>query len=112
MRINVSKDSLKPTRFLLFSLVFFTLIDLIATMVWISGGWALEANPFMAIFVEKSLFLFVIVKLTFAFCGILILNHFRKRKIVFKLAFFAVLVYVGVTIHHFVGLMKLISRNF
>ena len=89
-------------------LVLLTLIDLTATVFWVSSGIATEANPLLEAVIQKSFLLFALVKISLAYFGILILRHHKKKKIVFDLAMAAVFVYLGVTAWHVVGLLMVL----
>ena len=89
-------------------LVLLTLIDLTATVFWVSSGIATEANPLLEAGIQKSFLLFALVKISLAYFGILILRHHKKKKIVFDLAMAAVFVYLGVTAWHVVGLLMVL----
>ena len=62
-------------------------IDLTATLFWIHGGLATEANPLMNFFLATSSLGFVVAKLGLSFTGIYILYIFRERfrKIILKI---------------------------
>ena len=89
-------------------LVLLTLIDLTATVFWVSSGIATETNPILEAAIQKSFLLFALVKISLAYFGILILRHYKKKKIVFDLAMAAVFVYLGVTAWHVVGLLMVL----
>ena len=89
-------------------LVLLTLIDLTATVFWVSSGIATEANPLLEAVIQKSFLLFAVVKIVLAYLGILILRHHKKKRIVFDLAMAAVFVYLGVTAWHVVGLLMVL----
>ena len=89
-------------------LVLLTLIDLTATVFWVSSGIATEANPILEAVIQKSFLLFAFVKISLAYFGVLILRHHKKKRIVFDLAMAAVFVYLGVTAWHVVGLLMVL----
>ena len=89
-------------------LVLLTLIDLTATVFWVSSGIATEANPILEAVIQKSFLLFAFVKISLAYLGVLILRHHKKKRIVFDLAMAAVFVYLGVTAWHVVGLLMVL----
>jgi hypothetical protein len=74
-------------------------IDLTATLFWIHGGMATEANPMMNFFFEQSSFLFVVAKLGFSFAGIYLLYS--------DLNF----IYVGVCMYHLWGMLFLLFKT-
>lgn len=47
----------------LFSIFFMNFVDAVVTARLLANGWAKEANPIMKFFTDRSLVLFVIVKL-------------------------------------------------
>ena len=89
-------------------LVLLTLIDLTATVFWVSSGIATEANPILEAVIQKSFLLFAFVKISLAYFGVLILRHHKKKRIVFDLAMAAVFIYLGVTAWHVVGLLMVL----
>ena len=56
----------------------------------------------------KSFLLFAFVKISFAYVGVLILRHHKKKRIVFDLAMAAVFIYLGVTAWHVMGLLMVL----
>jgi len=86
-------------------LIFLSLFDLVATIYWISSGEALEANPAMAYFINKSFYLFVLVKLGLTFGGILVLDRFKNifNKLVFNASLFLIFIYALLAGWHIVG---------
>tara|TARA_R110002110_G_scaffold24063_1_gene90644 strand:+ start:1134 stop:1466 length:333 start_codon:yes stop_codon:yes gene_type:complete len=90
---------------LLFGLVVLALFDLVATILWVAAGKATEANPIMDYFLQKSFYLFAVVKLTLTFCGILLLDKFKNRskKFIFKASLFLILIYAGLAGWHIIG---------
>jgi hypothetical protein len=91
-------------------LITLILIDLIATICWVSSGIANEGNPIMNYYVEHSLVLFAGIKLFISFAGLSILLKFKKRfkYFIFKTLFALTLVYVGVLSWHITGLFFLV----
>jgi len=89
-------------------LVLLTLIDLAATVFWVSSGLATEANPILEAVIQKSFLLFAFVKIGLAYLGVLVLRHHKKKRIVFDLATFLVIVYLAVTAWHVVGLLMVL----
>ena len=89
-------------------LVLLTLIDLTATVFWVSSGIATEANPILEAVIQKSFLLFAFVKISLAYFGVLILRHHKRKRIVFDLAMAAVFVYLGVTAWHVMGLLMVL----
>ncbi len=93
---------------LLPALVILTLVDLAATVYWVSSGLATEANPILEAVIQKSFLLFAVTKIGLAYFGIFILNRYRSRRLVFRLAAFAVCAYLAVTIWHVIGLLMVL----
>ena len=89
-------------------LVLLTLIDLTATVFWVSSGIATEANPILEAVIQKSFLLFAFVKISLAYFGVLVLRHHKRKRIVFDLAMAAVFVYLGVTAWHVMGLLMVL----
>ena len=99
---------------LVYILAFFILVDLSATLFWISHNLATEANPIMDFFLQFSPLLFVIAKLGLSGVGIYILYYFRKRfrNKIFKILLSLNLIYFTVFIYHLWGvLFLLVSTN-
>ena len=86
-------------------LIFLSLFDLVATIYWVSAGEAQEANPVMNFFIKKSFCLFVFIKLSLTFGGILILDKFKNisNKLVFNVSLYLVLIYAMLAGWHIVG---------
>ena len=95
---------------LVYILTVLILIDLIATLYWVTNGLASEANPLMDFFLEYSPVLFVIAKLGLSGVGVWILYYFRKRfrNTIFKVLLGLNLVYIAVFVYHLWGLLFLI----
>lgn len=99
----------KAILFLLNCLVFFIFVDLVGTIVWVTAGLALEANPVMDYFLRYSPVLFAVVKLGLSFTGIYVLYLFRRRfrKIIFYSSLALTLIYLMVALHHLKGIVLL-----
>jgi len=99
---------------LVYILAVLILIDLTATLFWVSHGLANEANPIMDFFLQYSPLLFVVAKLGLSGVGIYILYYFRKRfkDRIFKILLGLNLVYLAVFVYHLWGvLFLLVSTN-
>jgi len=85
-------------------------IDLTATLFWVHGGLATEANPAMAFFFKHSSILFVLAKLGFSFTGIYILYFFRERfRKIIRIALLSLnFVYVVICLYHLWGMLFLV----
>jgi|TARA_Y100000034_G_C6543057_1_gene234346 hypothetical protein len=88
-------------------------IDLAATLFWVCGGLATEANPLMGYFLGLSPLLFVLTKLGSSFTGIYIFYIFRRRfrKIIFNALLGLNLVYIGVCCYHVWGMLFLLQQT-
>ena len=88
-------------------------IDLTATLFWIHGGMATEANPIMNFFFKQSSFLFVFAKLGFSFAGIYLLYSYRERfrKIIRRVLMGLNFIYVGVCMYHLWGMLFLLFKT-
>ena len=98
---------------LVYVLTFFILVDLIATLYWVTNGLGTEANPIMNFFLSCSPLLFVIAKLGLSAGGVYILYFFRKRfkDTIFKSLVVLNLIYIAVFVYHLWGLLFLISTT-
>jgi hypothetical protein len=99
---------------LVYILAVLILIDLTATLFWVSHGLATEANPIMDFFLQYSPLLFVVAKLGLSGVGVYILYYFRKRfkDRIFKILLGLNLVYLAVFVYHLWGvLFLLVSTN-
>ena len=94
-------------------LVALILLDLIATIYWISSGVATEANPIMDYYLKHSIVLFAIVKLFISFVSLSILLKFKKRfkQFIFHTLFALNLIYVSVFAWHITGLLFLVFQT-
>ena len=95
---------------LVYILAIFILIDLTATLFWISNDLATEANPIMDFFLEVSPLLFVIAKLGLSAVGIWILYYFRKtfKETIFRILLFLNLIYIAIFVYHLWGALFLL----
>ena len=95
---------------LVYILAVLILVDLTATLFWISNGLATEANPIMDWFLQYSPLLFVIAKLGLSGVGIYILYYFRQRfrRKVFKILLTLNLIYITVFVYHLWGVLFLL----
>ena len=95
---------------LVYILAVLILIDLTATLFWVTNNLAVEANPIMGFFLQMSPLLFVLAKLGLSGVGIWILYYFRKRfrKIIFRALLGLNLVYITVFVYHLWGVLFLL----
>lgn len=95
---------------LVYILAVLILVDLTATLFWVSSGLATEANPIMDWFLQYSPLLFVIAKLGLSGVGIYILYYFRQRfrRKIFKILLALNLIYITVFVYHLWGVLFLL----
>jgi len=95
---------------LVYILAVLILVDMTATLFWISNNLATEANPLMDFFLQFSPLLFVLAKLGLSGVGIYILYYFRKRfkNRVFRILLVLNIVYFTVFIYHLWGVLFLL----
>ena len=95
---------------LVYILAVLILIDLSATLFWVTNDLATEANPIMDFFLQVSPLLFVVAKLGLSGVGIDILYYFRKRfrRKVFKILLALNLIYIAVFMYHLWGVLFLL----
>ena len=95
---------------LVYILAIFILIDLTATLFWISNDLATEANPIMDFFLEISPLLFVVDKLGLSAVGIWILYYFRRtfKETIFRILLFLNLIYIAIFVYHLWGALFLL----
>jgi|TARA_A100001391_G_scaffold78642_1_gene51094 succinate dehydrogenase hydrophobic anchor subunit len=95
---------------LVYALAILILIDLTATLFWVTNDLATEANPIMDFFLQVSPLLFVIAKLALSATGIWILYYFRKRfkRKIFKILLGLNLIYIAVFVYHLWGVLFLL----
>ena len=95
---------------LVYILAIFILIDLTATLFWISNDLATEANPIMDFFLEISPLLVVVAKLGLSAVGIWILYYFRKtfKETIFRILLFLNLIYIAIFVYHLWGALFLL----
>lgn len=94
-------------------LAIFVLIDLSATIYWVTNDLGHEANPIMSFFLDSSPLLFIIVKLGLSAAGIWILYFFRKRfpETIFRILLGLNIIYIAVFIYHLWGVLFLLSET-
>jgi hypothetical protein len=98
---------------LAYILTILVFIDLLATLFWVEGGLATEANPIMNFFLGVSPLIFVLIKLGVSFSGIFILHRFRGqfRKFVLHSLMGLNLVYVSVCLYHLWAMLFLLTAT-
>ena len=75
--------------------------DAVLTLLWVTSGQATEANPIMAVLIERNPIMFVVVKFTLVFLGSTLLWRYRKRPLSVICIFIAFIVYYSVLLYHF-----------
>ena len=83
------------------------LVDLIATILWLSLNKAEEANPLMDYLVQESMVSFALGKLLLTFCGVGVLKASRPRrpKLVLRVTWGLIILYVGIALWHLIGFL-------
>ena len=88
------------------------LIDAVLTLIWVTGGYAYEANPLLRHWIETSPLVFVIGKLALVGLGSLILWRYRHRRLAVITVFLAFIVYYALLLWHLRLLGLLLNRYF
>ena len=98
----------KKLKLLFGALVLLALFDLIATIFWISLGTAEEANPLMDYLMHESMVLFAFGKLLLTFFGVAILRALRphRPKLILKVTWSLVILYIGIAVWHLSGFLR------
>jgi len=97
----------KKLKLLFSALIILALLDLIATILWLSLGAAEEANPLMEYLVQESMVTFAFGKLLLTFFGIGILKWLRPKRpnLVLSATWTLVLIYIVINIWHLIGFL-------
>ena len=82
------------------------LADLVFTIGFVEGGYATEANPFMAFLIEKSPLIFAVGKISLVSFGVALLWNF-KTKGAFYAACLVACCYSLVLVVHGTGIIHL-----
>ena len=85
------------------------LFDLVATVFFVTAGYAEEANPVMATFLELGAPGFALAKLGLVSAGVWVLWRHRERLLARLGSVGALAVYVGVGIFHLYGAQLVLS---
>ena len=93
---------------LLVAVLTLNLFDACATLLWVNGGLATEANPVMADLLYTSPHLFVLTKMSLAAFGCLLLWRLRTNPAVHFVSECLVLVYGALGVYHLQGFMMLL----
>ena len=88
-------------------LIILALLDLVATITWLSLNKAEEINPLMDYLAQESMVSFALGKLFLTFFGVVILRALRPRrpKLILRVTWSLVILYVGIAIWHIVGFL-------
>lgn len=89
----------------LFSIFLMNIVDASITTRFLANGWAFEANPFMKFFTDRSLSLFVGVKLLMVTSVCFIYWNQRKTRAAKFAILFVLLVYIGLMFHFLFNLI-------
>ena len=92
--------SLKTVLFMVFALNVF---DTFATLTWVIKRIAYEANPLMASLLYNAPALFIVLKLSLAGLGCLLLWRLRRRELVTVVSQMLLVVYALLGIYHLQG---------
>lgn len=82
------------------SVLVLNILDAILTMVWISDGRAIEANPLLSSLAHNHPLGFVCVKLALVSLGVTLLWRHRGRPLAVVAAFVSFLAYFFVLLYH------------
>ena len=95
---------------LAYLLIILIFADLCATLFWIYGGIAVEANPIMKHYFDNSGLSFTLAKLGLSFTGIYALYYFRKdfKKTIFRSFLILNAIYLAVFLYHLHGLLFIV----
>jgi len=89
----------------LFSIFFMNVVDAVVTTRFLANGWAEEANPFMRVLTDRSLVLFVAVKLLMVASVCIVYWAQRKTRGAKFAILFVLLVYIGLMFHFLYNLI-------
>jgi hypothetical protein len=84
----------------------FNLLDAVLTMVWVSSGLAVEANPLLEPVLAASPVGFVVIKCALVSLGLLLLWRLRQRATAAAAMVGTAVVYFAVVMYHLRGLMS------
>ena len=100
---RIRSKKIEKNSFLIYCIFLLSILDAILTLAWIKSGLAIEANPFLAPFLEMGDCAFYGIKIliTGAACIILYFNKHRALGSVIISA--TVIMYVLLTLYHFLG---------
>jgi len=81
------------------------LVDLVATLFFVEGGYAVEANPLMARLLELGAAPFALGKLLLVTAGVLVLWRYRARLLSQVGSVAVCAVYASLGVYHAVGVL-------
>jgi hypothetical protein len=99
---------LKTTRaqkLLLSGVLFFNLLDIVFTLFFVGAGFAVEANPFMLLALERGEAFFTLIKLLLVSLCVLLLWRLRHHRIAQLSTLFCFLTYFSLVAYHFFGII-------
>jgi len=99
MKIELSHNFFNELKLVIFSVFILNVLDGVLTIISVSTGNALEANPLMAYLIDYHPVLFMICKLLLVYLGSVILWRFRKNMLAIFSIFAIFLVYYITILH-------------
>ncbi|MCC7000441.1 MAG: hypothetical protein IT370_37935 [Deltaproteobacteria bacterium] len=100
----MTATALHPTRpwlrTLVSAVVVMNLLDAVFTLIWVTSGQAVEANPLMAAALERSPLWFMVSKLTLVSFGVFILWRARARRMAVGALALSLVAYCVLMWHH------------
>lgn len=94
----------KSQKNFLAGIVLFNLLDIIFTLLVIEKGFAVEANPFMLILLEKSKIIFASIKISLVSLCVFLLWRLRDYRIAKIATAFCFLTYGCLMWYHLIGI--------
>ena len=90
-------------------LIILALLDLVATITWLSLNKAEEVNPLMDYLAQESMVSFALGKLFLTFFGIVILRALRPKrpKLILRVTWSLVILYVAIAVWHVIGFLHI-----
>ena len=95
-----SVNDASRVEWLVFAIFSLNVIDAVATIIWVSTGLAIEANPMMERLLNYHPLAFLVVKLTLVLLGSILLWRFRERVFAVVVLVSLFLVYYGLLLYH------------
>lgn len=94
---------IEKNSFLIYCIFLLSILDAILTLAWIKSGLAIEANPFLAPFLEMGDCAFFAIKILITSAACIILYFNKHRAFGSAIISATVVVYVLLTVYHFLG---------